>query len=131
MSVSECAYVRTYVRIRIWNFAWGFSKYTYVPYVRTYVYFLKPQAKFQILIRTYVRTYVTDERRFRPQEAVSENAVETCSPSKRFKNIRTYVPETDVRTNVCAYVRTLNEQGPASLRPSAHGSETVRTYVRK
>ena len=43
--------------------------------------------------------------------------------------VRTYVPETDVRTNVCAYVRTLNEQGPAALRPSAHGSETVRTYV--
>ena len=44
---------------------------------------------------------------------VSENAVETCSPSRSFKKIRTYVrtyvPETDVRTNVCAYVRTLNE----------------------
>ena len=31
---------------------------TYVRMVRTYVYFLKPEAKLQILIRTYVRTYV-------------------------------------------------------------------------
>ena len=96
-------YVRTYVRIRIWNFAWGFSKYTYVPYVRTYVYFLKPQ---DVPNGTHVRIIAHGRR----------SITRTYLPFhlRTYLHVRTVPPCTYARTYVRTHVRT-------HLR-------TVRTY---
>ena len=116
--------LRTYVRIRIWNFAWGFRKYTFVPYVRTYVRIL-PEAPggAEWYARAYYRARAAKHHTYLPFHLRTYLHVRTVSPTY----VRTYLHLRTVRTYRFTHVLYIPYRTHTYVRIVS--PTYVRTYV--